>query len=159
RNPPTTLMVAAVTATKPSTRLRVDAFSAPATRIAPTTEIAEIALVSDISGVWSSGDTRRTSSKPRNPASMTTNKAGSSKDNSISLLFEVPHAWIDNLSGVRDQRLPRDLVGQVDRDRAVANQVLEQRRQIPGIHLAGVKRHARRQVQRPHDHHARFHDC
>ena len=33
--------------------------------IAPTTEIAEIALVSDISGVCSSGETRRISSKPR----------------------------------------------------------------------------------------------
>src|SRR5438045_9297826 len=117
RNPPTTLITAAVTAMKPRTRLSMLAFPAPATRIAPTTEIAEIALVSDISGVCSSGDTRRTNSKPRNAASMNTNSADSSKGNWISLLFEVPHARIHDLAGVRDQCLARDLVRQVDRER------------------------------------------
>ena len=39
------------TATNPSTRLNVLASFAPATRIAPTTAIAEIALVRDINGV------------------------------------------------------------------------------------------------------------
>ena len=41
-------------------------------RIAPTTAIAEIALVSDISGVCSSGETLRITSKPRKVASMKT---------------------------------------------------------------------------------------
>ena len=47
----------------------------PAMMIAPTTAIAEIALVSDISGVCSSGDTRRMTSRPRNVASRKTNSA------------------------------------------------------------------------------------
>ena len=44
----------------------------PLIRIAPTTEMAEMALVSDISGVCSSGETLRMSSKPRKAASMKT---------------------------------------------------------------------------------------
>src|SRR4051794_37457042 len=132
RNPPTTLMVAAVTATKPSTRLSRLAFSAPAMRIAPTTEMAEIALVSDISGVCSSGETRRTSSKPRNPASMKTNSADSSK--CIALISfrlhgrlprQVAHTRVHDLAAVRDQRLPCDLIRGVDGQGAVADQVLQ----------------------------------
>ncbi len=57
RKPPTTLMVAAVTATKPNTVLAVPRL-APATTSEPTNEMAEMALVADISGVWSSGGTR-----------------------------------------------------------------------------------------------------
>ena len=43
--------------------------------IAPTTAIAEIALVSDISGVCSSRDTRRMTSRPMNVASMNTKRS------------------------------------------------------------------------------------
>ena len=68
RNPLTMLMVEQVTATTPSTLLSSGASPAPVMRMAPTTEMAEIALVNDISGVCSSGDTRCTSSRPRNPA-------------------------------------------------------------------------------------------
>ncbi len=60
----------AVTAMNPSVRLSVLACAAPVMRIEPTTAIAEMALVSDISGVWSSGETRRMISRPRNVASM-----------------------------------------------------------------------------------------
>src|ERR1039457_3435317 len=56
RKPETILVVAAVMATKPSTLLMVVASSLLMIRIAPTTEIAEIALVSDISGVCSRGE-------------------------------------------------------------------------------------------------------
>ena len=42
--------------------------------MAPTMAIAEIALVSDISGVCSSRETRRMTSRPRNVDSMNTNR-------------------------------------------------------------------------------------
>ncbi len=64
RKPLTMLVIAAVTAMKPSTREQVVASSAPVIRMAPTTEMAEIALVSDISGVCSSGETLRMISRP-----------------------------------------------------------------------------------------------
>ncbi len=43
--------------------------------MAPTIAMAEIALVSDISGVCSSRETRRMTSMPMNVASMNTNSA------------------------------------------------------------------------------------
>ena len=56
-NPPTTLIVAAVTATKPSIVLTVPR-SEPAATSEPTSEMPEIAFVADMSGVCSSGGTR-----------------------------------------------------------------------------------------------------
>ena len=50
--------------------------------MAPTTAIAEMALVSDISGVCSSRDTRRMTSRPMNVASISTNNP-SRKSNCI----------------------------------------------------------------------------
>jgi hypothetical protein len=58
-------------------RESVLASRSPVSRMAPTTVMAEIALVSDISGVCSSGDTPRMSWKPRNAASMKTHKSNS----------------------------------------------------------------------------------
>src|SRR5438105_10904541 len=53
--------------------------------MAPTTAIAEIALVSDMSGVCKSRETRRITSSPTNVASMKTNKAEMiSKDGSAA---------------------------------------------------------------------------
>jgi len=45
----------------------------PATASEPTTAIAEMALVSDIRGVYSSRDTRRMTPSPMNVASTNTN--------------------------------------------------------------------------------------
>ena len=45
--------------------------------MAPTTEMAEMALVSDISGVCSSGETLRITSSPTKVASMKTNRPSS----------------------------------------------------------------------------------
>ena len=56
----------------PSTVEKV-VFCSPAMMIEPTTAIAEMALVSDISGVCSSRETFRITSKPMNVASMKTN--------------------------------------------------------------------------------------
>ncbi len=72
RKPLTILVTAPVMAMKPSTLLRVVAPAAPVIRIAPTTQMADIALVSDISGVCSSGDTLRITSSPTKVASMKT---------------------------------------------------------------------------------------
>src|SRR4029079_3545192 len=61
----------AATATAPSTVLNV-VFCSPAMMIDPTTAIAEIALVSDISGVCSRRDTFWMTWKPQKVASMNT---------------------------------------------------------------------------------------
>ena len=66
-NPPTTLMVAAATATNPSTVLTVP-WSEPAATSDPTSEIPEMAFVADMSGVCSSGGTRVITWKPTKPA-------------------------------------------------------------------------------------------
>src|SRR5450631_4203612 len=72
RKPETMLVVAAVMATKPSTLLIVVASSLLMIRIAPTTEMAEMALVSDISGVCRRGETLRMTSRPTKVANMKT---------------------------------------------------------------------------------------
>src|SRR5438067_2315376 len=63
RNPLTMFVVEAKTAMAPSMVLSRDSCS-PASRMAPTTAMAEMALVSDISGVCSSRDTRRITIRP-----------------------------------------------------------------------------------------------
>src|SRR6185436_19486103 len=73
RNPLTTLIVDAVTAIAPNTVDKVPRFD-PRITSDPIKLIAEIAFVSDISGVCSKGDTRRITSNPRNVASINTNK-------------------------------------------------------------------------------------
>src|SRR4029079_7140563 len=69
--PPTTLMVAEATAIAPSTLLRSPR-PAPAATSEPTSEMPEMALVADMSGVCSSGGTRVMTLKPTNPARMKT---------------------------------------------------------------------------------------
>src|SRR3989454_9970976 len=77
RYPLTRLVVDAKIAMNPSTRLSEGASFSPVIRMAPTTEIAEIAFVRDISGVCRRGETRRISSKPRKAASMNTHSPNS----------------------------------------------------------------------------------
>src|SRR3954462_3579820 len=72
-NPPTMLLVAATTAMVPSMVASL-VLPSPATTIAPTTAMASSALVSDINGVCSRGETRRIPWNPMKPASMKTNK-------------------------------------------------------------------------------------
>src|SRR5215470_19888592 len=73
RNPPTILLVAAITASTP--RMNDNLLSClPTSTIAPTTAMASRALVMDISGVCSSGEIRLMTSKPMKPASMKTNR-------------------------------------------------------------------------------------
>src|SRR6185312_11672039 len=72
RNPLTMLITEVVTAMKPSTRPSVESPAASVTRIAPTTQMPEMALVIDISGVCKSGETLRMISRPTKVASMKT---------------------------------------------------------------------------------------
>src|SRR5437763_9891073 len=76
QNPPTILVVAAMTASVPRTLLRF-VFASEITWMAATTAIAEMAFVSDISGVCNSGDTRRITSRPRNVDRRNTKSLGS----------------------------------------------------------------------------------
>ena len=73
KNPPTMLLVAATIAIVPRIVEKL-LLCSPARMIAPTTAMASSALVNDISGVCSSGETRRITSNPMNPASMNTYK-------------------------------------------------------------------------------------
>ena len=67
RKPPTTLMVAAVTATKPS-QVATRFWSEPAATSEPTSEMALMAFVALMSGVWSSAGTFVMIWKPTKPA-------------------------------------------------------------------------------------------
>ena len=67
-NPPTTLIIAVVTATRPNNWATVLGNSwllLPAITSEPTSGMPEMALVAAISGVCSSGETRPITSKPR----------------------------------------------------------------------------------------------
>src|ERR1035437_10595447 len=157
REPETMFVVAAVMATKPSTLLMVVASSLVMIRIAPTTEMAEIALVSDISGVWSRGDTLRITSRPTKVASMKT-YSPISRFEGIALPLHrrgqsqhFPHLWMHHFPALRDQRFAHDLVLSIERKLTVLDQVFEKGRDVLGIHLARVIRNGGRQIQRPHD--------
>src|SRR5262249_46580119 len=69
------LVIEAKSAIAPMMRIGIGWPSPPTTMIEPTTAIAEIALVSDMSGVCSSRDTRRITPRPMNVASMKTNRS------------------------------------------------------------------------------------
>src|SRR5258708_22312324 len=71
RKPLTMFVIEAKSATAPRVRIAGGA-SPPPTRIAPTTAMADIAFVIDISGVWRSRDTRRITPRPTNDASRNT---------------------------------------------------------------------------------------
>ena len=67
------LVIEAKSAIAPRMRIRIG-LSPPAMRIAPTTAMAEIAFVSDISGVCSSRETRRMTPSPMKDARTNTNR-------------------------------------------------------------------------------------
>src|ERR1019366_4133366 len=71
RKPAVTLVIAQTTATKPRI-VESRPYCPPAATIAPTSEMPEIALVADISGVCSNGGTRWMMMKPTKPARMKT---------------------------------------------------------------------------------------
>src|SRR5437870_3024071 len=165
RKPLTMLVTAAVMAMKPSTLLNMVAPWALVTMIAPTTEMAEMALVMDISGVWSSGETLRMTSRPTKVASMKTYKPSSRLEGMGRVLLGglrrgQAHAFadarVDHLTGVRHQSFANDFVFEVERELAVLDQVLQESCDVPGVHLAGVVRNGGGQVERAEDLDAAF---
>src|SRR5215469_3704550 len=142
RNPLTMLVTTAVIAMKPSTLLSVVASGLPVMRIAPTTEIADIALVRDISGVCSRGETLRMTSRPMKVASMKTNNPNSRLLAMILLSAvldrlqfgqseQLAHLRVHHVAAVRDHRLADDLVLAVERQIAfLVDEVLQKRRDI-----------------------------
>lgn len=82
--PPTTLIVAKVTAIKPSQLTNIGELPVPAANKAPTKVIPDTALVPDINGVCKVGGTLVISSTPRNKAR--TNNAKSKIKVSIDYL-------------------------------------------------------------------------
>jgi len=99
--PPTMLLVAATTAMNPKTVARW-LLCSPTSTMAPTTAIASKALVSDISGVCSSGETRRITSNPMKPAS-TKIKSALIK---VEVLFIFPLSLSDLLAVERRASRP-----------------------------------------------------
>ena len=66
------LIMEAVTATVPEDGAEAWISCLPAMTMEPTTAMAEMALVRDISGVWSRGETRRMTRSPTKVASTKT---------------------------------------------------------------------------------------
>ena len=83
QKPPTTLIIAMVTATNPKTAVKVE-WSAPAANNAPTIVMPEMALEPDIRGVCNVGGTLVINSTPRNTAS--TNKVTAINSSTFSAL-------------------------------------------------------------------------
>jgi len=76
KKPPTTLTIAKITAIKPRITDKL-VFLSPAARIAPITEMPEMAFEPDIKGVCKVGGTLLMTSKPMKEAKTSTNKAAS----------------------------------------------------------------------------------
>src|SRR5205823_4793033 len=137
RNPPTMLLVAQTTATKPSsvaTRL----CAAPAAMSDPTSEIPEIALVAAISGVCSSGGTRVITMYPVNAARTKTYNSSICISYSVILsvakdLLSLPQC----LSIKRHHHRSYDLGTRVELHRSILHQLLAQLEDVPAEHLAG----------------------
>src|SRR5690606_16011058 len=154
RKPPTTLMVASTIASTPSTIDSVDS-TRPATTSAPTIVIPLIALEPDMSGVCSICGTLPITSKPTKIASTNTYSDISSASPTGSLLRLGPAE--DDLAGVCHKRTPRDLVVEIEHERSILDQVLQQRRHVPRVHLAGVQRHGADEIDRPQHPHPVVH--
>src|SRR5205823_7417551 len=89
RNPLTMFVMEANSAIPPRTRM-VHGYSAPVTAMDPTTAIAEIAFVSDMSGVYRSRDTRRITPSPMNVARTRTNSMDQKSTPAWSFMPSAP---------------------------------------------------------------------
>src|SRR5262245_54701383 len=156
RKPPTTLVAEQQTAMKPSMILSQSCIS-PTTTREPISEMPEMALVADISGVCSRGGTREMTWMPRKPARRKMYRPTSSGVIVMAVAFRCSgaggslHCLVDHLALVRHQRAARQLVVQVQLHLSVLDEVRQERRDGAGVHLAGVQRHRAGQVHRPAD--------
>src|SRR5262250_1887349 len=154
RKPPTMLLVAATMAIVPRIAARL-VLCSPARMMAPTTAIASRALVRDINGVCSSGETRRMTSNPMNAASMKTykldNKSSFTTSSSFSRMSRQPeklaHARIYDFAAVRQQRFAVNLIAFIDLHSAVFHQVQQESGDVFRIHLARVVRNGTREIE------------
>src|SRR5579859_4946308 len=147
RKPPTMLEVAATIAMVPRMAARLDLCS-PARMMAPTTAMASRALVRDISGVCSSGETRRITSKPMNAASMNTYKLDKRSSFTASRSLgrrrqgrqpkKFPYSGIYDFVVARHQRFAVNFICFVDLQLAVFHQVQQKRCNVASVHLAGM---------------------
>src|SRR6476646_3700295 len=130
--------------------------------IDPTTAMAEIAFVIDMSGVCSRRETRRITPSPMNEASTNTNSCDQNSEVSVMIrgflsgsgahrLERVPGSSVPHFAGVRDQRAGLDVVVQVELERPALGKRLYESRQIAREEQAGVDRQGGRQVQRGQD--------
>src|SRR6266699_2824736 len=156
-NPPTTLVVARITATRPSA-IETGEDAPAAMTMAPTRMMPWIALVPDISGVCRMVGTLEITSMPTKTAS--TKKVSSC---SSSVLMEssagrrrkqLLRALAHDLARVRDARALGDLVLEVKVDRSVLDQMQQQVGDVARVQLARVQRHRRGHVAPAHDHDA-----
>src|SRR5215470_12408230 len=123
--------------------------------IEPTTAMAEMALVMDMSGVCRRRETRRITPSPMNDASTNTNSCDQNSDACVMSrpsclradgVERVPRPRVPHLALVSDQRPALDVVVQVELEGLVLGERLHERRQVAGEQQAGVQRHRRRQV-------------
>src|SRR4051794_29844008 len=136
RKPPTTLIVPKATAITSSSLSSVECAS-PSSRMPPSTTIPWIALVADISGVWSVFGTREMTSKP-------TKAAITSSVISVTRSIGLPG----------HTRLRQHFVIPVQVEVAlVVDHQLDQRLHVARVHHRGRLRHLGRQVERRDDRH------
>src|SRR5579864_3730509 len=128
--------------------------------IEPTTAMAEIALVIDISGVCSSRETRRITPSPMNDASTNTNSCDQNSDACVIARFScscahraqgVPGPRVPHFALVGDQRAALDVVVQIELESLVLGERLDEGREIAGEEEARVERHRRREIERGQD--------
>src|SRR5258708_37232690 len=131
-NTTTIWLVAETNAMDPKSVARV-VLCTPAKIIAPTTAMASKALVKDISGVCSNGETRRITSKPMNAASINTYRleSRSSFTASRSLGFrgqrrqtdKFADPGVDNFAAAGQKSFPVNFVSFIDLQLSVFHQV------------------------------------
>src|SRR6186713_2781584 len=117
----------------------------PAMMRAPTIEIAEIALVSDIRGVWSSGETRLMTSSPTKVASRKTYKEerrsgawvmvlslrNSSGSRGGGKTQGLAHPGLNHVAALGHQDLADDFVLGVEDQLALLHDEFEEVQQVP----------------------------
>src|SRR5207248_8226748 len=154
--PPTTFRVASRTATNPRTTSR-GLVALAAIKIAPTRMMPWIAFVPDISGVCRMVGTLEITSMPTKMASTKKVSSFSSSElmaSSAGRRQQLLRALAHDLARVRDARAFRDLVLEVEVDRAVLDQMQQKVGDVTRVELARVQRHRRGHVATAHDEHA-----
>src|SRR5687768_11673061 len=113
--------------------------------MAPTTAIAEIAFVSDISGVWSSRETRRMTPSPMKVASTKTYTFGH-RSTSVPPRQRLARARVPDLAVVRDDRTRLNVVGEIEPELFLVRERLDEGCEVPREQEARMEGQRRREV-------------